>query len=612
MKSKIGHHHNYLPKTNQEDLIMFKWHPLFFTSILIVLALSSWHNPTGESAAGWWVEQHRPPGKSYQVVPVHKQVRLPQWVTYLRSCWQNPDMGWWLLLALVGSLWIWVWQKRAASLLADIPLGEALYNHWQWRSPVAQGNLEVRAMVMVSVQPVVYALPGPKNILLLPAGDQPQDSPMVIVPSEPAPDKIRPRKISLDKESGLPSRGRQRICLPIERDRYQHLVANPVAFRQFLDQMIESNPVLFPSTIKQGYKLDGFVASSKKMPEIQLRRIKLKVHAPDNCGVYTIAPSFVLPYMRGYTDQVEQALFLRRFGVPFWALTYLFGRNDMYWYRLERSLGRNSVVGTSLKVADNLPQDLLADEKHTYLNGHKCYIATTVAGDCIFGASVSLTADAKGLTEAYRYFKREAQNILPAYAPRTVNVDGWAATQNSWLSLFKTVTPLLCFLHSFIKIRSRCKNQDFFPELSKQVWDIYHAPDKATFKTSLLAFQKWAQATLPAGPALEAVLKLCNRQDQFLKAYDFPAAYRTSTMLDRQMDLMNRYLFSTKYFHGHLSSAEDGLRAWALLHNFQPYCPRAKIAKNFISPAHRLNGFVYHPCWLQNLLVSASMAGYRT
>jgi hypothetical protein len=614
MQSKIGHHHNCLPKINQEDLIMFKWHHLFFTSVLIVLALRSWHNPTYELPAGWWVEQHRPPGKSYQVVRVRKQVRLPQWVTYLRACWQKPDLGWWLLLALVGSLWIWLWQKRVTSLMATIPMGEPLQFHSQWRTQVAQGNLEVRAMVVVSVQPFVYALPAPENILLLPAGCEPEDSPMVIIPSEPEPSPVesRPRKISLDKETGLPSRGRQRICLPIERDNYQQLLADPVAFRQFLEQMIESYPVLFPSTIKGGYKLDGLVASSKKMPEVRLRRIKLKVHSPDNCGVYTIAPSFVLPYMRGYTDEVEQALFLRRFGVPFWALTYLFGRNDMYWYRLERSLGRNSVVGTSLKQATKLPQDVLADEKHTYLNGHKCYIATTVAGDCIFGASVSLTADAKGLTEAYSHFKSEAQNILPVYAPRTVNVDGWAATQNSWLSLFKTVTPLLCFLHSFIKIRSRCKNQDFFPELSKQVWEIYHSPDKATFKTSIQAFHKWAQATLPSGPALEAVLKLCHRQDEFLKAYDYPSAYRTSTMLDRQMDLMNRYLFSTKYFHGHLSSAEDGLRAWALLHNFQPYCPRAKIAANFISPAHRLNGFVYHPCWLQNLLVSASMAGYRT
>ncbi len=215
----------------------------------------------------------------------------------------------------------------------------------------------------------------------------------------------------------------------------------------------------------------------------------------------------------------------------------------------------NSVVGTTLKLADKLPQDILADEKHTYLNGHKCYIATTVAGDCIFGASVSLTAEAKGLTEAYSHFKTEAQNLSPSYAPKTVNIDGWTATHHSWLSLFKTVTPLLCFLHAFIKIRSRCKNQPFFPDLSRQVWHIYHAPDKATFKTRVQTLRQWAQATLPAGPALEAVLKLCHRQDDFLRAYDYPSAYRTSTMLDRQMDLMHRYLFSTKYFH--LALARD-------------------------------------------------------
>jgi len=620
MQSKIGPHPNLTTSTNQEALAMFKGHQQFFFSILIVLAMSSGHNPSSEVAAGWWVEQHRPPGRSYQVVEVRRRrVRLPQWVAYLKAGWQEPDLRWWLLLALVGSLWFWLWQKSVASQQDTMAIGEPLYFHSRWQRPVAQGHLEMRVMVMVSVEPVIYALPAPERMPLLSAGgEQQSSSSLVIVPAEPellpdpSPANSRQRQVSLDKEAGLPSRGRQRICLPIERESYQELMADPKAFHQFLAQMIERYPVLFPSTIKAGYILDGFVSPSKKMPDVRLRRIKLKVKPADNCGVYTIAPSFVLPYMRGYTDEVEHALFLRRFGVPFWALTYLFGRNDMYWYRLERSLGRNSVVGTTLKQADKLPKDVLADEKHTWLNGLKCYIATTVAGDCIFGASVSLTADAKGLTEAYRYFKREAQNIWPAYTPRTVNVDGWAATQNSWLTLFKTVTPLLCFLHSFIKIRSRCKNQPFFPELSKQVWDIYHSPDKATFKTNLQAFHKWAQATLPAGPALEAVLKLCARQDQFLKAYDFPAAYRTSTTLDRQMDLMNRYLFSTKYFHGHLSSAEDGLRAWALLHNFQPYCPRAKVAKNFISPAHRLNGFVFHPCWLQNLLVSASMAGYRT
>ena len=37
----------------------------------------------------------------------------------------------------------------------------------------------------------------------------------------------------------------------------------------------------------------------------------------------------------------------------------------MYWYRLEQSLGRFNIVGTTVKGPDSLPQDLLADENTT-------------------------------------------------------------------------------------------------------------------------------------------------------------------------------------------------------------------------------------------------------
>ena len=60
--------------------------------------------------------------------------------------------------------------------------------------------------------------------------------------------------------------------------------------------------------------------SSKKLPDLHLRRIKLT------------AP-----------EAVEKALFLRRFGVPFWGLTYVFGHDDPYWERLELRLGHNGV-----------------------------------------------------------------------------------------------------------------------------------------------------------------------------------------------------------------------------------------------------------------------------
>ncbi|NBD34488.1 MAG: hypothetical protein GVY30_00650 [Chloroflexi bacterium] len=111
--------------------------------------------------------------------------------------------------------------------------------------------------------------------------------------------------------------------------------------------------------------------TSVKMPDVTVRRIKLKAQdAQGRQQAFTIAPSAVLPYMTGETDEVEKALFLRRFGVPFWALAYVFGRDEQYWYRLEGQMGRYDIVGT-VKDAAQLPEHLLADEKHTRFNGDK-------------------------------------------------------------------------------------------------------------------------------------------------------------------------------------------------------------------------------------------------
>jgi hypothetical protein len=97
---------------------------------------------------------------------------------------------------------------------------------------------------------------------------------------------------------------------------------------------------------------------SKKL-SIPIRRIQIaKIN-------YTVRPCFVMPYLAGFVDDVEKALFLRKFDVPFWAFSHVFGKDAMYWYRLEKSLGRNSIVGTTIKDARCLPKHLSADEKHT-------------------------------------------------------------------------------------------------------------------------------------------------------------------------------------------------------------------------------------------------------
>lgn len=406
----------------------------------------------------------------------------------------------------------------------------------------------------------------------------------------------------------------KRVMLPIDMAAYEEIAKDGVEFRAWLDRMIAAHPELFPAIIHDGYVLHDYLPESDKLPGVRFRRIKLK--QCDEKGqdmVLTIASSGVLPYMVGYTDEVEKALFLRRFGVPFWGLSYVFGHNDAYWYRLTTSLGCYDLVSTTVKDPEHLPQHLLADEKHIHINGEKAYIAMTVGADCVLGAAVASTADEAALTDAYGRFRHEAQQLAPTYAPQTVNTDGWKATQNAWQTLFTSIVILECFLHAFLRIRDRCQKryQDLFPTITSMVWDIYRSPSPKDFRQGVTAFLTWSQHSL-TGTALEAIVKLAAKTDVFLLTFDFPDAHRTSNMIDRHMVPLDRWLMSARFFHGHYASAERQVRSWALLHNFWPYCPRAAASEHFLSPAHKLNGFVYHDNWLHNLLISSSCAGLPT
>jgi hypothetical protein len=378
-------------------------------------------------------------------------------------------------------------------------------------------------------------------------------------------------------------------------------------YRAWLDQMYSQHPELFPQAMKEGYRLHDVLPESKKLAGIRLRRIELKA----NDEVYTVRPSCILPYMSGYTDDVEKGLLLLGIGVPHWIVTRLFGRNDMYWERLCESIGHNSLVGTTVRRAE-MPQDLLADEKHTTLTGEAVYIATTVGGECVLGAAVSPSAGETDLLAAYTPFQQEARNHTPTYQPATVNLDGWKATCNVWISLFPTITVIFCFLHAFLKIHDRCKGlKKTYFDIAQRVWQVYQAPTAANFHAKLADLAIWALNTLPDGPPLQSILKLCLKFDLFATAYEFPNAHRTSNMVDRHMRLLDHFLFSSHSFHGHLMTAEFRIRAWALLHNFMPFCPRVAKEIPFTSRAHRLNGFVYHDNWVHNLLISSSMAGFR-
>ena len=85
-------------------------------------------------------------------------------------------------------------------------------------------------------------------------------------------------------------------------------------FRAKLDQFIDRYPEWFPVNIERGYQLYGLARASVKMPDIKRQRIRLNIaDAQGWHHIYTVVPSFVLPYIAGTTDEVEHALFLRRF-----------------------------------------------------------------------------------------------------------------------------------------------------------------------------------------------------------------------------------------------------------------------------------------------------------
>ena len=210
------------------------------------------------------------------------------------------------------------------------------------------------------------------------------------------------------EEKSQPSRGHKHICVPFTNEaQYHTCIEDVVQYRRYLTQVSRQHPELFPQAWAQGYSFHDCYRSRKQ--GVTLRRIKLRASAE----VFTLRPSFLLPYCIARTEEVEKALYLRQWGVPFDALAYVFGRNAMFWYRAWVSLGCPNLVGTTVKQADSMPQDVVADEKITWVGGKEVVVPTTVGGGCVLGISVAPQETSESLQAAYGEFKTEATPVFP-------------------------------------------------------------------------------------------------------------------------------------------------------------------------------------------------------
>jgi hypothetical protein len=399
--------------------------------------------------------------------------------------------------------------------------------------------------------------------------------------------------------------GKHTITLPITQEQYAQMIDDPKAFRkEWLDPMYAQHPELLPPDFDKGYEMAGHYTSSRH--NIALRRIALR-----DGTKYQICPAFVMPMMVARTKEVEDGLLLRKYNVPYWVIAHIFGRHASFWYRLEISFGRNSIVGTTVKTIP-VPKHLIADEHHEKLNGEKVYLATTVAEGVILGAEVSPTASKDDLQEAYGVFKAETEEVEPGYAPATVNTDGWSGTIGALSALFTSAVLIRCFLHAWLRIRDRAKNlKEQFFEIGARVWEVYYSETRRMMSQRVRRLKDWAKKNL-TGVVQEKVLDLCVKKGAWSLWYDHPEAHTTSNMLDRLMRKQDDYFDRGQHFHGCLESANLRSRAWAILHNYWPMCPEAvKENKGATCPAERLNGKRYSDSWLINLRVATSLGGTK-
>lgn len=132
---------------------------------------------------------------------------------------------------------------------------------------------------------------------------------------------------------------------------------------------------------------------------------------------------------------------------------------------------------------------------------------------------------------------------------------------------------ILCFLHAFLKIRDRAKHLGAtFDIVREQVWEAYQAGTARSFSQRLRRLREWAVVHVGKEVVRQKVLALCGKRKALAAAYSHPGCHRTSNLVDRLLRRLDYRLDCAQHLHSSTTANEQGLRGWALIHNFAPCC----------------------------------------
>ena len=119
------------------------------------------------------------------------------------------------------------------------------------------------------------------------------------------------------------------------------------------------------------------------------------------------------------------------------ALAYVFGRDAMFWYRAWLAFGRPSLLGTTVKDPQNMPTELVADEKVAWVAGQEVDVPATVgagrtpgrgAAGVVMQSAVSISSPSVPFS------------LPPIFAP-PVRLGGRCTTKN-WIARGRCVTSM--------------------------------------------------------------------------------------------------------------------------------------------------------------------------
>ncbi len=152
-------------------------------------------------------------------------------------------------------------------------------------------------------------------------------------------------------------------------------------------------------------------------------------------------------------DELDYPLRPASHGIsPRWR-TIGFGHCGMYWYRLLEWLGRNSLVGATVRDATWSPIPWRPTIIMPTGPARKVTSQPLGGGGCMLGVALTSSADNAHLQEADGEFAAAMRDFTPEYAPETVSTDDRAATQNAFRRGFPQITVVLCF----VSFRQACK-----------------------------------------------------------------------------------------------------------------------------------------------------------